>query len=174
MRTRLASLIVVKQEPLSSSPPPPPSLPPAHLPLSSTTSSSSSGSSSSSSSSPPTSLFRSSLVVADGDGLQCHYGSFGPISGPIEVNNNLRNSLRTDGGDPAAGYRETDVPGEGGQLQPGFHHHHHAHPHAGLVAQYFCERNGHGHAANGLGGDLNNNDQPGKEFEFFNEKKSKN
>uniref|UniRef100_A0A182PZE8 Uncharacterized protein n=1 Tax=Anopheles farauti TaxID=69004 RepID=A0A182PZE8_9DIPT len=89
MRTRLASLIVVKQEPSSSSssPPPQPSL---FSSPSSSCSSSSSSSLSSSSSSPPSSLFRSSLVVADGcDGPAQCYGTAG---GAIEVNNN-RNTI---------------------------------------------------------------------------------
>uniref|UniRef100_A0A182M4B6 Uncharacterized protein n=1 Tax=Anopheles culicifacies TaxID=139723 RepID=A0A182M4B6_9DIPT len=151
MRTRLASLIVVKQEPLSATSPPPPT--PHPLSGSSSSSSSSfaspssscSSGSSSSSSSPPSSLFRSSLVVADGcDGLQC-YGSFDPVAGTVEVKHSNR-------------------PTDGPQQAPS---------HAGLVAQYFCNRHGHGYGAspNGSGGDLNNNDPSSEEFEFFSEKK---
>uniref|UniRef100_A0A8W7PDP4 Uncharacterized protein n=1 Tax=Anopheles coluzzii TaxID=1518534 RepID=A0A8W7PDP4_ANOCL len=165
MRTRLASLIVVKQEPLSATSPPPPTPHASAHPLSgasfsspslSSSSSSSSCSSASSSSSPPSSLFRSSLVVADGcDGLQC-YGSFGPAASAVELKHP---------GQP----RVAD-----GVVVVVQHQQQQSAPHADLVAQYFCDRNGHGYGAhaNGSGGDLNNNDPSSEQFEFFDEKKS--
>ena len=164
MRTRLASLIVVKQEPLSATSPPPPTPHASAHPLSgasfsspssSSSSSSSSCSSASSSSSPPSSLFRSSLVVADGcDGLQC-YGSFGPAASAVELKHP---------GQP----RVAD-----GVVVVVQHQQQQSAPHADLVAQYFCDRNGHGYGAhaNGSGGDLNNNDPSSEQFEFFDEKK---
>uniref|UniRef100_A0A182U157 Uncharacterized protein n=1 Tax=Anopheles melas TaxID=34690 RepID=A0A182U157_9DIPT len=162
MRTRLASLIVVKQEPLSATSPPPPTPHASAHPLSgasfsspsSSSSSSSSCSSASSSSSPPSSLFRSSLVVADGcDGLHC-YGSFGPAASAVELKH--PGQPRVADGVVVVVQQQQSA------------------PHADLVAQYFCDRNGHGYGAhaNGSGGDLNNNDPSSEQFEFFDEKKS--
>lgn len=127
-------------------------------------------------------------MVADGDGSPCHYASFGSLSGPVGPVEGAHPR------DPRLPYDDSTTTGDGAvepsglpayvlprSLQlPLHHHHHHLHHQqhaAGLVAHYFGDRHpgagGYAASGDGFAGDLNNNEQqqPGEEFEFYDEKK---